>query len=63
MYKLNRQNNRFKDAFNIAKLILNNSFTKSNIGKDNGFTIIYEMKYLYEEYIGILLKEIFNNKD
>lgn len=63
IYKLNRQNARFKDAFNIAKLILNNSFMKNTIGKDNGFNILYEMNYLYEEYIGVLLKEICNKEE
>ncbi|MDU2458724.1 5-methylcytosine restriction system specificity protein McrC [Clostridium sp.] len=56
-YKLNKKNERFKEAFILAKLILNNSTMNKSLGKENGFSILFEMNYLYEEYIGILLKE------
>ena len=56
-YKLNKNNERFKEAFILVKLILNNSTMNKSIGRENGFSILFEMNYLYEEYIGILLKE------
>lgn len=56
-YRLNKKNERFKEAFILAKLILNNSTMNKSIGSENGFSILFEMNYLYEEYIGILLKE------
>ena len=56
-YKLNKKNERFKEVFILAKLILNNSTMNKSSGKENGFSILFEMNYLYEEYIGILLKE------
>ncbi|MBS5937607.1 hypothetical protein [Clostridium sp.] len=61
-YKLNKKNERFKEAFILAKLILNNSTMNKSSGKENGFSILFEMNYLYEEYIGILLKEAIEDK-
>lgn len=60
-YKLNRMNNRFLECFTLAKLILLNSSMDKSLGKENGFSILFEMNYLYEEYIGVLLKEAFND--
>ena len=61
-YKLNKKNERFKEVFILAKLILSNSTMNKSIGKENGFSILFEMNYLYEEYIGILLKEIIEDE-
>lgn len=60
-YKLNRMNNRFLECFTLAKLILLNSSMDKSLGKEKGFSILFEMNYLYEEYIGVLLKEVFND--
>ena len=60
-YKLNRMNNRFLECFTLAKLILLNSSMDKSLGKENGFSILFEMNYLYEDYIGVLLKEVFND--
>ena len=60
-YKLNRMNNRFLECFTLAKLILLNSSMDKSLGKENGFSILFEMNYLYEEYIAVLLKEAFND--
>lgn len=57
-FKINRKNERFKESFTLAKLILLNSSMDKSVGKDNGFSILFEMNYLYEEYIGILIKEV-----
>ena len=60
-YKLKRMNSRFLECFTLAKLILLNSSMDKSLGKENGFSILFEMNYLYEEYIGVLLKEVFND--
>lgn len=39
-------------------MILNGSIGDNSKGKDFGFTLLFEMNYLYEEYIGVVLKEI-----
>ncbi|ELC8442521.1 McrC family protein [Clostridium perfringens] len=57
-YKLNRRNERFKNSFELAKMILNGSMGDNSKGNDFGFTLLFEMNYLYEEYIGVVLKEI-----
>lgn len=57
-YKLNRRNERFREVFDLAKMILQNSSMDKSVGKENGLSILFEMNYLYEEYIGILLKEV-----
>lgn len=62
-YKLNKKNERFKEVFTLAKLILNNSTMDKSSGKENGFSILFKMNYLYEEYIGVLLKETIEDKE
>lgn len=62
-YKLNKKNERFKEVFILAKLILNNSIMNKSSGKENGFSILFKMNYLYEEYIGVLLKESIEDKE
>lgn len=62
-YKLNRMNSRFSECFTLAKLILLNSSMDKSLGKENGFSILFEMNYLYEEYIGVLLEEVFYDSD
>lgn len=61
-YKLNKKNERFKEVYILAILILSNSTMNKSLGKENGFSILFEMNYLYEEYIGILLKEVIEDK-
>lgn len=62
-YKLNRRNERFKKSFEIAKMILNGSIVDNSMGKKFGFTILFEMNYLYEEYIGVVLKEVISEEN
>ncbi|EGT3616538.1 hypothetical protein FHH43_09890 [Clostridium perfringens] len=57
-YKLNRRNERFKNSFELAKMILNGSIGDNSKGRDFGFILLFEMNYLYEEYIVVVLKEI-----
>ena len=60
-YEFNRQNNRFKEAYELAKLILLNTSMESSLGEDNAFSMLFEMSTLYEEYIGNIIEEIWNN--
>lgn len=39
-------------------MILNGSMGDNSKGRDLGFTLLFEMNYLYEEYIGVVLKEM-----
>ena len=61
--KLNRQNQRYEKSLLLAKLILDNSISKNNIGKQDGFSMLFEINKLFEEYIGILCKSLsFKNR-
>lgn len=62
-YRLNRKNERFAEAFILAKLILSNTTMDKSTGKEKGFSMLFEMNYLYEEYIGILLKEALEDEN
>lgn len=61
-YKFHRQNNRFKEAYEFAKLILLNMSMESSIGNDNAFSMLYEINTLYEEYIGNIVSQLWNNE-
>lgn len=60
-YEFNRQNNRFKEAYELAKLILLNTSMENSLGGNNTFSMLFEMNTLYEEYIGNMAEEIWNN--
>lgn len=61
-YSLNRKSERFSEVLSIAKLILKNSTMDKSMGADTGFSILFEINYLYEEYIGIVLKEVIDDE-
>lgn len=60
-YEFNRQNNRFKESYELAKLILLNTSMENSLGGYNAFSMLFEMNTLYEEYIGNMVEEIWNN--
>ena len=62
-FKFNMQNERFKLAFEIAKLILNNESSKNSYGNKNAFSLLYEMNILYEEYIGRLVSIVYSGEN
>lgn len=62
-YKFHRQNNRFKEAYEFAKLILLNMTMENSVGNDNAFSMLFEINTLYEEYIGNIVSQIWNSQD
>ena len=60
-YEFNRQNNRFKEAYELAKLIVLNTSMENSLGEANAFSMLFEMNTLYEEYIGNVIEGIWNN--
>lgn len=62
-YKFHRQNNRFKEAYDIATLILLNMSMESSTGDSNGFSMLFEINTLYEEYISTIVSNIWNNEN
>ena len=61
-FRFNRNNERYKKSYDFAKLIISNASSKNTYGSKDGFSIIYEMNILYEEYIGKLVSKIWNGK-
>lgn len=55
---INKHNQRFEKALQIAKLILMKCYTKNSIGKENSFSMIFEMNVLYQNYIAYLAHRI-----
>lgn len=62
-YKFTRQNVRFKQVFEFAKLIILNNSMETNVSNENGFTMLFEMNTLFEEYIGKVIKSIWTNNN
>lgn len=62
-YKFNRQNQRFKEAYAFAKLILLELSMENGIGDDSAFSMLFEMNTLFEEYIGNIVSQVWDSKD
>lgn len=61
-YKFNRQNDRFRGAYEFAKLILLNMSMENTVDNDNAFSMLFEINTLYEEYIGNIVCQIWNSE-
>ncbi|MCC0636338.1 MULTISPECIES: McrC family protein [unclassified Clostridioides] len=61
-YKFYKNNDRFKDCYSLAKLILLNLSMDNSENNQDAFSILFEINILYEEYIGNLIKNIWNNE-
>ncbi len=53
---LDRTNSRWKDLLALAKLLLGERFQTTTSGRGTGFSLLFEMNKLFEEYVGRLLK-------
>ncbi|WP_421077636.1 McrC family protein [Methanothermococcus sp. Ax23] len=64
--KFNRMNERFKPYIEMAKMFILNESTNLNSKDLKTFSLIFNMDYLFEEFVGTILKkhydEIFNNE-
>lgn len=50
-FRFNRQNQRFQEAFFIARLILENQLMTSKYSGEQSFSFLFEMNVLFESYI------------
>jgi 5-methylcytosine-specific restriction enzyme subunit McrC len=48
---LDRTNARWRELFNMAKLLLGERFQTTSAGGSNGFSLLFEMSTLFEEYV------------
>ncbi|CEO24223.1 McrC family protein [Paraclostridium sordellii] len=62
-YKFHRQNKRFKESYEFAKLILLNMSMENTKGNESAFSMLFEINTLYEEYIANILSQLWNNQN
>ncbi len=53
---LDRANNRWHDLFRLAQLLLMQRFQTTTSGDSRGFSLLFEMNTLFEEYVGRLVR-------
>jgi len=56
---LDRTNTRWRDLINLAKLLLGDRFQTTSNGAGRGFSLLFEMNTLFEEYVAQMLKRVF----
>lgn len=53
---IDRTNSRWRELVTLATLLLGERFQTSSMGRQDGFSLLFEMNTLFEEYIGRMLK-------
>lgn len=53
---LDRTNSRWKDLLELARLLLGERFQTTTSGRGSGFSLLFEMNTLFEEFIGRSLR-------
>lgn len=53
---LDRTNSRWKDLLALARLLLGERFQTTTSGQGTGFSLLFEMNKLFEEYVGRLFR-------
>lgn len=52
---LDRTNSRWGELLNLARLLLSERFQTSTSGASSGFSLLFDMNVLFEEYVGRLI--------
>jgi len=60
---LDRTNSRWKELLNLARLLLGQRFQTTSAGGSNGFSLLFEMNTLFEEYVSRMLKRALADTD
>lgn len=55
---LDRTNERWRALLDLARLLLGERFQTTSSGQAQGFSLLFEMNVLFEEYIGRLLQRV-----
>ena len=53
---LDRTNARWRELLNLAKLLLGERFQTTSAGRSNGFSLLFEMNTLFEEYVARMVQ-------
>lgn len=54
---IDRTNGRWKELLNLAKLLLGDRFQTTSSGGSEGFSLLFEMNVLFEEYVARMLRK------
>lgn len=54
--QIDRTNARWRDLLELARFLLGDRFQTSSMGAQAGFSLLFEMNTLFEEYVGQLVK-------
>lgn len=60
---LDRTNSRWRELFNLARLLLGERFQTTSAGGSDGFSLLFEMNTLFEEYVARMLKRALADTD
>jgi 5-methylcytosine-specific restriction enzyme subunit McrC len=55
---LDRTNARWKELIALARLLLGDRFQTTSLGQGRGFSLLFEMNTLFEEYVGRCLRQV-----
>ncbi|MDE1918975.1 MAG: restriction endonuclease [Sphingomonadales bacterium] len=60
---LDRTNRRWRELLNLARLLLGGRFQTTSAGRSEGFSLLFEMNTLFEEYVARMLKRALADTD
>lgn len=60
---LDRTNARWRELLGLAKLLLGSKFQTTSSGEEKGFSLLFEMNRLFEEYVARMLKRALAGSD
>lgn len=60
---LDRTNGRWRELINLARLLLGERFQTTSAGGSDGFSLLFEMNTLFEEYIARILKRALSDTE
>lgn len=60
---LDRTNSRWRELYNLARLLLGERFQTTSVGGSDGFSLLFEMNTLFEEYVARMLKRALADTD
>ncbi len=60
---LDRTNARWRELLNLARLLLGDRFQTTSAGGSDGFSLLFEMNTLFEEYVARMLRRALSDTD
>lgn len=61
--QIDRTNARWKDLVSLARLLLGDRFQSTSSGGEAGFSLLFEMNTLFEQYVGRMLRRALAGSD